>query len=89
MSQVCLDPDVWLGSAGPDKSVPVQALVTGIGNFSKAGGMVDIVANVEFTHFFELEPSYYDFQVPERDLFCVGRIANKVKFFVNVEILIE
>ena len=78
----CVDANDWLGTAGPMKSVPVLAVISGHGNFSGRSDF-EFTAFIEFQHFFEIEPSDYDFQVPAKDLFCVGRKAEVVKVVVN------
>lgn len=68
------DPEVWVGSSGMGRSVPIAALIEG-NAMNEKNETVSIVEEIDYQEFFEIEPTGREFH-PPADMYCEGRAMN-------------
>ena len=68
------DRDVWTGTSGTRRSVPVRCEIAGEALDPSNNETVFIDESIDFMSFLEVQPGPMDFQ-PPKDMFCNGRVA--------------
>ena len=69
------DRDVWTGTSGTRRSVPVRCAIAGEALDPSTNETIWIDETIDFMSFLEVQPGSQDFQPPQ-DMFCDGRKAD-------------